>query len=159
MENPIIFETENFKIVAKAKPFIDRDEGGHVVIYTTRGVKDRLGLETPVALELAWLTSLVGEAFKNTMKKQGVEIIKLNYQDNGNWYYKNNTPEILHVHIYGRVLGAKHQPFPEAVYTPDRATGFYDSFKPLTEQDREILAEEIQRLINTEKYKRENWGA
>ena len=152
-----IFETENFEVVAPPKPLVDRDEGGHVKIATSKGVKDRLELEASVALEFAWLTHLVGEAFKNTMIKQGVKIIKLNYQDMGNWYYKTGTAEFAHIHIFGRVLGAKHQPFPESVHLPDRATGFYDSFKPLTQEDESLIAKEINRLLLTEKYKRENW--
>lgn len=153
----IIFEAENFKVAAHPRPFVDRDEGGHIKIVSKKGVPDRLALKPKQALELAWLTSLAGEAFKKTMMRQGVNIIKLNYQDMGNWYYKTGEPELLHVHIFGRVLGAKHQPFPEAVYLPDRSTGFYDTFKPLTAQDKNCLAAEMVRLSKTEKWMLKNW--
>ena len=155
----IIFETENFKLVAHPKPFVDRDEGGHIKIVTTKNVKDRLDLATPAALELAWLTSLVGEAFKKTMIKQGIKIRKLNYQDMGNWAFLPNAPapEHLHIHIFGRVFEAKHQPLPASVYLPFRETGFYDNFKPLTQEDETCLLEEINKLSLTEKYKKENW--
>lgn len=117
-------------------------------------------MPTQVAIELAWLTSLVGEAYKKTMIKQGINIIKLNYQDMGNWAFKPNakTPEHLHIHIFGRVFGAKYQPFPESVYLPSRETGFYDNFKPLTKQDEELLTSEINNLLKTEKYEKGNWG-
>ena len=71
-------------MVAHPEPFVDRNEGGHIKIVTTKGIKDRLDMPIPVALELAWLTSVVGEAFKNTMNKQGIAVVKLNYQDMGN---------------------------------------------------------------------------
>ena len=139
MEN-ILFKTDNFKVVAHPEPFVDRDEGGHIKIVTTTGIKDRLDMTTQVALELAWLTSLVGETFKSTMIKQGIKIRKLNYQDKGNWAFRPNakTPEHLHIHIFGRVFEAKHQPLPSSVYLPFRETGFYDNFKPLTKQDEEL---------------------
>ena len=158
MEN-MLFETDNFKVVAHPEPLVDRDEGGHIKIVTTKGVKDRLDLSPQIALELAWLTSLVGEAFKNTMTKQGIKIIKLNYQDMGNWAFRPNakSPEHLHIHIFGRVFDAKHQPLPASVYLPFRETGFYDGFKPLTLQDEEMLSNEIKSLSKTEKYKKSNW--
>lgn len=153
----IIFETENFKLIAHPKPFVDRWDGGHIKIVTSKNIKDRLDLTPAQAIELAWLTNLIGHAYKNTMIRQGIKIIKLNYQDMGNWFYKDGSQEQLHVHIFGRVLGAKHQPFPEAVYLPDRSTGFYNDFKPLTAEDENLLAAEIKVLIGTEKYKKQNW--
>lgn len=154
----IIFETDNFKLIAHPKPFVDRDEGGHIKIVTTKNIKDRLELTPIQAIELAWLTNLIGQAYKNTMTHQGIKIMKLNYQDMGNWYYKDGSQEQLHVHIFGRVHGAKHQPFPESVYLPDRSTGFYNDFKPLTEEDEKLLAAEIKKLIKTEKYLKQNWS-
>lgn len=153
-----LFETENFKVVAHPKPFVDRNEGGHIKVVCKKNIPDRLALTPKEAVEFAWLTSLAGKAFKNTMVRQGVAIIKLNYQDMGNWYYKTGEAELLHIHIFGRVLHAKHQPFPESVYLPDRGSGFYDKFKPLTEEDQKILAAEIKRLSGTEYYALKNWG-
>ena len=153
----MIFETENFVALIKEKPFVDRDEGGTIIIECKLDVKDRTSLTPAQAVEFSFITTLVGEAYTVAMRKQGVDIIRLNYQEMGNWYYKTKTKEHCHVYIFGRVLGAKHQPFPEAVYLPDRSTGFYDDFKPLTNKDKLAIKKEISQLIETDKYKKENW--
>ena len=33
-----IYETENFYIQASARPFVDRDEGGHIYLFPLIGV-------------------------------------------------------------------------------------------------------------------------
>lgn len=81
------------------------------------------------------LSMIVGEALEIAMNNRGVKVVKVNYQDMGNWSYKEGAKPYLHYHIFGRVLGAPNQPFPESVYLPDRATGFYDKFTPLNEDD------------------------
>jgi len=81
------------------------------------------------------------------MKRQGIEIGRINYQDMGNW---NHT---LHIHIFGRATTATKQKYGEAVYLPQRSSGFYDTFKPLTEKDVIEMRTEIERLMETEKYK------
>ena len=154
----MIYETETFTVKLAPKPFVDRDEGGHIIIGVKDKIKDRKFLTPKQNVELAWLTSLTGEAYWIAMKKRGVDIIKINYQDMGNWYYKNkNWEEHLHVHIFGRVLNAPHQPFPESVYLPDRSSGFYDNFKPITPEDETAIQNEITALLATEKYKIDNW--
>ena len=158
MTGNTLFETENFRVFAFPTPHVDRDEGGHLKVETTKNIKDRADLPPHMAVEFAWLVTLVGEAFKTVMNNQGVEVVKLNYLEMGNWAFKKPNPtEHFHIHIYGRVFGAKHQPFPEALYLPDRKSGFYDTFKALTKEDETLLTQEIVKLGATEKYKEENW--
>lgn len=153
-----IYETKNFIVEAYEKPFVSREEGGHIRIkIKDEEVKDRTKLSPSQAIEFIRLSMVVGEAFETAMKKRGVPIIKINYQDMGNWAYKTGTKNYFHMHILGRVLGAKNQPFPESVYLPDRSTGFYDDFKPLNEEDAEVIKVEIERIIKEEKYQDKNW--
>lgn len=42
--------------------------------------------------------------------------------------------------------------FPEALYLPDRKTGYYDHFEPLTERECSQIKDEILRLLQTDKY-------
>ena len=155
----MIFETQNFTVKAVEEPFVDRDEGGHIrVDCKIAGVKDRTHLTPAQAVECARLLMLTGEAYKIAMKNRGVDIIRMNYQDMGNWYYKYNHPEALIINIFGRVLGCKHQPFPEAVYLPDRSTGFYDNFKPITAEDEKEIQKQMNLLLKTSaKYSKELW--
>ena len=80
----------------------------------------------------------------------------------GNWAYKpeykarGDKPH-LHIHIFGRVLDAKKQVFPEAVYLPARESGFYDGFTPLNDKDVEEIRRQIELLAETDKYVEASW--
>lgn len=148
-----ISETKNFIVESMEKPFISREEGGHLRIkIKDESIIDRTMLDPKKAFELIRLTMIAGKALEIAMTKRGVPIIKINYQDMGNWAYKTGTKNYLHVHILGRVLDAKHQPFPESVHLPDRSTGFYDEFKPLDEEDVTAIKTEIDDISSQEKY-------
>lgn len=149
----LIYETENFIVEAHQKPFVSREEGGHIRIrIKNESIADRTKLSPKVAIEYMMLSMVVGEAMEVVMNSQGVPVVKINYQDMGNWSYKEGKKPFLHYHIFGRVLGAKHQPFPESVYLPERSTGFYEGFIPLTTDDITQLKDEITRIMSREKY-------
>lgn len=149
----LIFETDNFIVEAPPKPFVSREEGGHIRIrIKDESVTDRTKLSSKVAIEYMKLSMVVGEAMEVVMNSQGIPVVKINYQDMGNWAYKQGKKPFLHYHIFGRVLGAKHQPYPESVLLPDRSTGFYDGFIPLTTDDITQLKAEMIRIMNREKY-------
>ncbi|MDE2588486.1 MAG: hypothetical protein KGL95_02315, partial [Patescibacteria group bacterium] len=96
-------------------------------------VEDRTKLSLELAKEIMKLTMIVGEAFPRAMRKQGIEISRINYQNMG-----NRVP-IFHMHIFGRVRGSKTQKYGEALYLPKKETGFYDAFKPLTGKDTVLI--------------------
>jgi len=149
----LIYETENFTVEAPARPHVSREEGGHIkVAIKDRSITDRTKLSPKQATELTRLTMIVGQALEAAMNKRGVPVIKINYQDMGNWSYKEGKSHYMHYHIYGRVLGAKNQPFPESVYLPDRSTGFFDNFKPLNDDDIAEIKNQIDRVAADEKY-------
>jgi len=58
----LIYETENFSILAAKHPHIDRLDGGHVKIIPKVRVSDRTELSIDLAMELMELTMVVGEA-------------------------------------------------------------------------------------------------
>ena len=142
-----IYETENFVLETQDKPFVDRAEGGHVKILPKVKVEDRTKLSPELAKELMKLTMVVGEALKIGLGKRGIEIGRVNYQDMGNW------GPFLHIHIFGRAKSATVQKYGEAVYLPKRESGFYDAFKPLDENDIAEIKNEIDHLMNSDKYK------
>lgn len=143
----LIYESSNFTIESHDQPFVDRLEGGHIRIMPKIKVEDRTKLSPGLAKELMMLTMLVGEALPLAMKRRGVEIGRINYQDMGNW------GPFLHIHIFGRAKNATVQKYGEAVYLPQRSTGFYDTFKPLNEGDIIEIRQEIKRLLTTDTYK------
>jgi diadenosine tetraphosphate (Ap4A) HIT family hydrolase len=156
--NNEIFQTKNFIVEAHLKPFISREEGGHIRIKVKdENITDRTKLEPIVAIELMRLTMVVGEALQNAMNKLGIPVIKVNYQDMGNWAYKENKLPFLHVHIFGRATNAVKQPWPESMYLPDRKTDFYEGFEPLNENEISEIKKEIGEIFKREKYDDKNW--
>lgn len=157
MDNQI-YNTDNFIVEAHPAPFIPRTEGGHIRIKVKNlSIMERTQLTPNMAIELMRLTMVVGEAFQNAMNKIGIPVIKINYQDMGNWAYKEGKLPFLHIHVFGRTADAVKQPWPESMYLPDRKTGFYDGFTPLSADDLIVIREEIEKIFKEEKYKDENW--
>jgi len=148
----LIYETENFTIESHPEPFVSREEGGHIKIIAKREITDRTQFTPKEAIEFIRLSMIVGEAYKIAMNKQGVEIVHINYEELGNWAFKRGEKPQFHLQIFGRVEDAKKQVFPEAVYLPDRSTGFYDGFVPLNESDIEAIREEIEKISKEERF-------
>ena len=149
----IIVETKNFIVEAAARPHIDRLDGGHIRILPKDRVRDRTVLSLTRATELMVLSLVVGEAMEIALGRRGIEIGRINYQENGNWgVFKPDGP-YLHIHVYGRSKSANVQRFGHALYLPKRETGFYDSFQPLNESDVSEIRKEIESIAKSEKYR------
>ncbi len=148
----LIFSTKNFTVVAPHKPHITRCDGGHIAIVPIVAVPDRTALSPLLAIELMRLTMVLGAAMERVMNHRGVDVGRVNYQENGNW-----RPS-LHVHVYGRARSAKLQRWGEALYFPKPETGYYDGNEPLNAEDARELAAEITALFQTDKYQDAQWG-
>ena len=147
------------------RPHVSREDGGHLWAVAKDEhilrMPDRTKLTPDQAVELIRLTMLAGESYVLAMKNRGIEIVRINYQENGNWSYKPDSiargeKPFLHVHLYGRRWGKRD--FPEALIFPPRESGFYDDFEPLNEGDIAEIRKQISLLENTEKYQLANWG-
>lgn len=150
----LIFETTNFRIETPSqKPHVGRDDGGHIMIVPKVRVEDRTKLSPELAKELMMLTMITGEAMKRVMNDHGVDIGRINYQENGNWSVFDPEGPYLHVHLYGRAKSAKIQKYGDALNFPHVETGFYDNNKPLTDEDIHTIRREIETLLATDKYK------
>lgn len=128
----IFHETKNFIVESHEKPFISRTDGGHIRIRVKDdSITDRTKLDPKTAIELMRLTMIVGVAMEIAMNNLGIPVVKINYQDMGNWAWKTNTKPFFHIHVFGRASNAVKKIWPESVYLPDRGTRFYDGFEPL----------------------------
>lgn len=85
VNSQIIYETGNFYVIAVQHPLVCRKEGGHIEITPVKRVVDRTILSPDLAIELMYLTMLIGEAMTLGMNNRGIDIGRINYQDNGNW--------------------------------------------------------------------------
>jgi len=154
-----IYLTENFIVESHEKPLVSRADGGHIRIRVKdTSISDRTHLAPPVAIELMRLTMIIGEAMEKGLKNRGIKVVKVNYQDMGNWAFKTGENPFLHIHLFGRALDAKRQVFPESVYLPARETGFYDEFEPLNNGDVLEIQRQIKILEKQEKYRASVWG-
>lgn len=145
-----VFEATHFEIVVLPHPHVSRSDGGHLVINPKVPVEDRTKLTREQAVELVKLTMVAGDAMKTVLTRAGIDIGRINYQDNGNWRHE------LHVHLYGRARGATLQPYGHALAFPPTREAFMKEMgdlEPLNEDDIAALRAEIERLLATEKYR------
>ena len=146
----LVFESAHFDITAPERPHVARGDGGHLIINPKLPVEDRTRLTGEQAVELVKLTMVAGEAMKTVLTRRGIAIGRINYQDNGNWRAE------LHVHLYGRALDAKLQPYGHALAFPPTREAFLKDMgelEPLTSEDCAAIRAEIERLLATDKYR------
>jgi len=155
-----IFQSDNFTVEAVEHPLIDRDDGGHIVVNPVVKISDRQQLTVRQAIEFMRLSIVAGQALSSVMRKNGVNVGRINYQDNGNWgVFKPGGP-VFHLHLYGRATNAKFQPYGQACYFPhiDQHPDFYARLRPLTEADIRGMRKEVQNLLSQEKFTNTTWG-
>jgi diadenosine tetraphosphate (Ap4A) HIT family hydrolase len=152
-QSDIIHQTDHFVLTRSQRPFVDRLEGGHLRIFCKRaGVKERRDFTPEEAIDFIRLSSAAGQALERGMQKRGIDIVKINFEELGNWPFKYGTELVFHEHILGRAKDAKKQIFPEAIQLPDRETGFYDGFEPLNDDDLHAVRAELKAILATPKY-------
>lgn len=157
---PRIHESKNFIVDAVDEPHIDRKDGGHIQIYPMVRTLDRQRLPARHAIELMRLTVVVGQAMTKIMNEHGVDVGRVNYQDNGNWGVFDTDDPHLHVHIYGRAISAQTQIYGEACFFPniDEEPEFYRSLKPLSKTDVRDIGAEVERLLAKDEFSDSTWG-
>lgn len=155
--NKEIFQTVNFTVEAVEKPHVSRTDGGHIKIAPKVKLLDRTKLTPELAIELMRLTMVVGEAMATGLNRRGIDVGRINYQDNGNWSVFKPEGPYLHVHLYGRSKSAKTHKWGDACYFPHRETGFYDDFEPLNDGDIQEIRQEIETIFKQEKYQDKSW--
>lgn len=146
----LVYEARHFLLRTLDQPHVSRGDGGHIVIDPRVAVEDRTQLTREQAIELVKLTMVAGEALKTVLTRKGIAIGRINYQDNGNWRAE------LHVHVYGRALQAKLQPYGHALDfcgTRDDFRRVMGQLEPLHGDDIAELQAEIGRLLAGEKYR------
>jgi diadenosine tetraphosphate (Ap4A) HIT family hydrolase len=146
----LVFRSTHFEIITPEHPHVSRGDGGHLIINPRVPVEDRTRLSREPAIELMKLTMVAGEAMKSVLTGRGIEIGRINYQDNGNWRHE------LHVHLYGRAHGATIQTYGHPLALPPTPEAFREqmgNLEPLTSDDVAALEAEIVRLLGTDKYR------
>jgi diadenosine tetraphosphate (Ap4A) HIT family hydrolase len=155
----IIFESANFIVNAEDQPLVDRNDGGHVTINPKQKIRTRQELSPKQAIELMRLTVVVGKAMEKVMKANGVDIGRINYQDNGNWSVNKSGGPTMHVHLYGRAKNAVLQPYGQSLNFPHRDVypEFYAHLNSLTHKDVADMVVEIESLLLEKMYHDSSW--
>lgn len=153
----IIYETENFIVEAVERPHVTRADGGHIKIYPKVRKVDRTKLSPKEAIEVMRLTMVVGEVMTKVMNKHGVDIGRINYQDNGNWSVFKPEGPYFHIHLYGRAKSAKIQKYGDGTHFPQPKTGFYDGNEPLSSEDIIEIKAEIDKIFQESRFSNEKW--
>jgi diadenosine tetraphosphate (Ap4A) HIT family hydrolase len=160
---PLILETTKFIVSGHDQPHHDRDNGGHAKVTPKQRYGDRTEMPMGEYLALMQLVMLTGEAITTVLRQRGVPVVRINYQDNGNWGYfpGRQTEPHLHIQLYVRSQHEQHpesdprfRAFPDALVFPfiDEYPEYYRSFKPYSEEDCAAIRAEMERLLGTEKY-------
>jgi diadenosine tetraphosphate (Ap4A) HIT family hydrolase len=146
---PLILESRHFIITAPERPHVSRRDGGHLIINPRKTVEDRTQLDREEAIELVKLTMIAGAAMKTVLSRKGIDIGRINYQDNGNWRHE------LHVHLYGRARSSTIQKWGQPLSFPPTAAAQKEldgKLEPLSAEDVAELQAEMARLLVSEKY-------
>lgn len=146
----LIYETRHFVLRTPDDPHVSRGDGGHIIIDPRVTIEDRTQLTREQAIELMKMTMVAGAAMKTVLTRKGIDIGRINYQDNGNWRQE------MHVHLYGRARGATLQPWGHALTFPPTREAFLremGELEPLHETDIADLRSEIIRLLTTDFYR------
>ena len=156
----LIYESQNFMVQSAEFPLVDRNDGGHVTIDPKFKISARQELSPKQAIELMRLTIIAGEAMTEVLTQHGIDIGRINYQDNGNWaVFKPEGPQ-LHYHLYGRAKSAVHQKYGQTLHMPhkDEHPEYYKTLKKLSQEDVEDIGKKITELLSQAKYSDEAWG-
>lgn len=144
---PVIWSDENFEIRLPNRPHVDRDDGGHLVVYPKRDVSFRSELPVQEAQALAVLLQALEEAYLFAMRARGLDMVWLNIQDNGNWSLLTDKPRHFHVHLYGRCRTEHGQTPGQALVFPDPHSAIYDEKKQLDEGDMAAIIDRLEANI------------
>jgi hypothetical protein len=159
-DNYLIWQIASFELRAEANPLIDRDDGGHIAIYPKKRILNRQALTRKEAIEFMWFTMIAGEAMEVGMNINGVDIGRINYQDNGNWAVFTDAGPYFHLHLYGRAKSAKIQKYGQSLFFPHRDDNptFYTSSKPISKTDIVEIRKQIFVLSQSARYSMEEWN-
>jgi len=153
----LIYQTQNFIVEAVDPPLVTREDGGHIAIMPKIRLVDRTKLSPLLSIEFIRLSMLAGEAMTIALNSRGIDIGRINYQDNGNWGVFTPAGPHFHLHLYGRAKSAKIHKYGESCSFPFRETGFYDGFEPLNSDDISEIRSQIEMLSINEKYNLRSW--
>src|SRR5918999_4757437 len=146
-------------VVVPGGLFLDRGDGGHLVVKPPRDVWERSELTAAELVRWAFLVAAAGRAMIEALPQLKGGCV--NYFDAGNWALNDAAPprgpktapehRRLHMHIFGRSRGAQHPSWrwgeaPRLPLYQDRQA-FSAGFRPLDAKECAAVARRLKSLL------------
>lgn len=104
------------RILIPERLHLPPEDGGHLIVAPIRHVRNRILLSESEATEI-WRFSIISAKLLKLL----LGIDWYNFQENGNWTVDDPIKCHMHLHVYGRAINSKNQPFGEALRLPLKA--------------------------------------
>lgn len=148
---PRIFaQLPNVDFCVPVKPHVDFKEGGHLFIEPAdKNISERYEMTPEQLTDLAFGTQLLGYAMWQVLPEHGIDLYRINYQDNGNWsFLRGEERPMMHVHLYGRTTGEQKQSYGQALAFPDPGDSYYDDIVPVPDKVLHELCMCMKEILN-----------
>jgi diadenosine tetraphosphate (Ap4A) HIT family hydrolase len=150
-------------VMVPAGLFLDRDDGGHLVVNPPREVWERSELTAEELVRWSFLVAAAGRAMIDALPQLVGGCV--NYFEAGNWALNDAAPprgpktarehRRMHMHIFGRSRAARHPSWrwgeaPRLPLYKDRKA-FSAGFRPLEARECAAVVSRLKTLL-TERY-------
>ena len=153
-EDKLVYQWPLCSVVIPVKPSIDREKGGHLILFPHRHVAKRSELKPKEAIALMRASMIIEQVMYDVLPSLGIDLVNINIQDNGNLnidepYEKRH----LHIHFYGRARDNINYLHREFLSLPLRNSKYYKNITSFGEKDRRLLKAKIDELEKNLKFK------
>lgn len=148
----VFAKAPNVDFCVPTRPHVTFEEGGHLFIEPSdKDVSERREMSAQQLSDMAFATQLLGDAMWKVFPRHGIELYRINYQDNGNWAFLRGDDKLLmHIHLYGRAVGEKKQSYGQALVFPNPEDPYYDDIEPVPNDVLEEMFYEMRATLHEE---------
>jgi diadenosine tetraphosphate (Ap4A) HIT family hydrolase len=155
----VLYKGPEGTVIVPSGLFLDRSDGGHLVVNPSRDVWERSELTADELVRWSFLVAAAGRAMIDALPQ--LEGGCVNYFEAGNWALNDAAPprgpktapehRSMHMHIFGRSRGARHPSWrwgeaPRLPFYKDRKA-FTAAFRPLDAKECAAVARRLKSLL------------
>jgi diadenosine tetraphosphate (Ap4A) HIT family hydrolase len=157
----VVYKGPGGRVVVPSGLFLDRSDGGHLVVNPPRDVWECSELTAEELVRWSFLVAAAGRAMIDSLPQLKGGCV--NYFEAGNWALNDAAPprgpktapehRSMHMHIFGRSRGASHPSWrwgeaPRLPLYKDRKA-FSTAFRPLDAKECAAIAARLKSLLTT----------
>jgi diadenosine tetraphosphate (Ap4A) HIT family hydrolase len=155
----VLYKGPEGTVMVPSGLFLDRSDGGHLVVNPPRDVWERSELTAEELVRWSFLVAAAGRAMIDTLPQLKGGCV--NYFEAGNWALNDAAPprgpktarehRSMHMHIFGRSRGARHPSWrwgeaPRLPLYKDRKA-FSAAFRPLDAKESAAVVRRLKSLL------------